>query len=250
MFGVVYIATNLINNKRYVGITKRPLQHRISQHLWVAKNQNKTYFHRAINKYGEEAILFQPFVSALKQEWLSDLEKQIILQEKPEYNQTNGGEVTIGRKYDDKTKEIIRIKNTGKKRSLEHCKQMSEIKKNLYKNEEVKQKAIDILNKARKNVDEAKRIQAVSISAKNRVWSEESKAKLSSSRKGIRYSQDVIDRMRISKTKKVLCVNTNIVFNNRHEAAQHNGISEKSVWRVCNGHFPSVKGLIFKYLEN
>ena len=38
------------------------------------------------------------------------------------------------------------------------------------------------------------------------------------------------------------------VFTCREEAAKVTGIGKDSIWKVCNGKRPSVKGLTFSYL--
>lgn len=53
-YGIVYKATNNLNGKVYIGQTVRDLNIRINRHLQDAKYENKTIFHRAINKYGKE----------------------------------------------------------------------------------------------------------------------------------------------------------------------------------------------------
>ncbi len=49
--GVIYCITNNINNKKYIGQTRRSLDRRWKEHCWVDNNQLIT---RAINKYGKE----------------------------------------------------------------------------------------------------------------------------------------------------------------------------------------------------
>lgn len=53
--GVIYVATNKINNKQYIGLTERTLSKRKWEHCKAAKTKkDNTYFHNALNKYGEE----------------------------------------------------------------------------------------------------------------------------------------------------------------------------------------------------
>ena len=53
MKGYIYIITNLKNNMQYVGQTIQTIQQRFSGHKKSAKyNQDNTYLHRAMNKYG------------------------------------------------------------------------------------------------------------------------------------------------------------------------------------------------------
>lgn len=115
MNGLVYVATNKINGKQYVGLTKRTLKDRWNQHVNVANKHANTYFHHAIVKHGADSFDVVQVASAIDLKYLADLERLVIASVKPAYNQTNGGEVTLGRKYNDATKEIIRLKNTGKK---------------------------------------------------------------------------------------------------------------------------------------
>jgi hypothetical protein len=48
---IIYLATNNINGKRYIGQTIRPLSERWKDHCRV---KDKNYFHNAIRKYGKE----------------------------------------------------------------------------------------------------------------------------------------------------------------------------------------------------
>ena len=49
----IYIITNLINNKKYVGKTIKTLQERLSNHFRTNNNKNM-YIHQAMMKYGKE----------------------------------------------------------------------------------------------------------------------------------------------------------------------------------------------------
>jgi group I intron endonuclease len=248
MNGIVYLATNKINGKKYIGLTKRSLDARWRQHVNVANQGAKTYFHRAIVKYGVDGFDIQPIVSALSLDYLAGLEQQLIIDLKPEYNQTNGGEVTIGRKYDDATKEQIRLKNTGKKRSPETRKMLSDIVKQRYVDRpELKAAATVQILKVRSNIDENKRRKAVSEAAKKQLWTAESRAKLSASCMGRRYNQEIIEKIAAKNRKPIQCSDGR-VFTCRAKAAKETGISERSIWRVCNGKYPSVKGLTFLYI--
>ena len=48
MTGTIYLATNLINNKKYVGQTKCSFERRKRNHLSEAKNNPRRYFQKAI----------------------------------------------------------------------------------------------------------------------------------------------------------------------------------------------------------
>lgn len=248
MNGIVYLATNKTNGKQYVGLTKRSLDARWNQHVNVANKGAKTYFHRAIVKHGMAGFDVHPIVSALSLDYLADLERTLIADLKPEYNQTNGGEVTMGRKYNDAAKEQIRLKNTGKKRTLETRKKLSDMVKQRYIDRpELKAAATKHILAARSSVNEEKRKKAAAEVAKNQPWTAESRAKLSASCMGRRYNSEIIERMKASKRKAIQCSDGRI-FTCREEAAKATGIGKDSIWKVCNGKRPAVKGLIFSYL--
>ena len=50
--GIIYIATNKINNKSYIGQTIKSLRGRITSHNNEAMNREGFKFQRAIRKYG------------------------------------------------------------------------------------------------------------------------------------------------------------------------------------------------------
>ena len=52
--GIIYIATNIVNNKVYIGQTHTKLISRQKQHIYSANRKLDTmYFHKAIRKYGK-----------------------------------------------------------------------------------------------------------------------------------------------------------------------------------------------------
>lgn len=54
---IVYLATNTLNGKRYIGATKGTLKERRRRHRWEAKNRPYCrVFHAALRKYGEAAF--------------------------------------------------------------------------------------------------------------------------------------------------------------------------------------------------
>jgi group I intron endonuclease len=116
---IVYLATNGINGKRYVGITVRPLSHRISCHL-----NSPNFFGKALRKYGKEAFKFEVIDRAENEKELSQKEQYWIARLNTMvpsgYNLTTGGErgfkkhpMTIRkmterkRKYYEENSEII-----------------------------------------------------------------------------------------------------------------------------------------------
>jgi group I intron endonuclease len=96
-FYKIYIVTNLINLKKYVGQTVQAVLRRWQQHKSAAKTKKILHFHRAINKYGPENFKIEWLASAFTKEDANYLEEQWIREFKtylPEfgYNSTYGGE--------------------------------------------------------------------------------------------------------------------------------------------------------------
>jgi len=90
---IVYQATNQLNGKRYIGVTKRGLRDRVKSHRSSANRGSDYLLHRALRKYGHENIKFEVLVDfqddyelALAYEW------EMICKHRPEYNLAAGGE--------------------------------------------------------------------------------------------------------------------------------------------------------------
>jgi len=142
--GIIYIATNTINNKVYIGQTIQGLQKRKSQHIKNAVSKcDNMYFHKAIRKYGKDNFKWEVLVDCP----ISDLNDQEIYWikywdsfGKRGYNSTIGGSLGAngfkGRKHSIETKLLLSIRSKedgygmrGKKHSAHSRKKMSIQKK-------------------------------------------------------------------------------------------------------------------------
>lgn len=54
--GIIYKATNLVNNKMYIGLTRNSINKRKSQHFY---NKSNRPFHVAIREFGKENFIFE-----------------------------------------------------------------------------------------------------------------------------------------------------------------------------------------------
>jgi group I intron endonuclease len=247
---IIYLVTNSINGKRYVGLTRFPVRDRWRQHVYNANYGLRTYLYSAMRKYGAENFSIQPIASCLSVETASLVEREAIRSLRPEYNQTNGGEFTSGKRVPREVVERITAKNCGLKRSKEHNQRMSEIKRRQYaQRPELKQAAIERLVNARYLVDEDKRKAAAARACRNRVWSEESRAKLSASCKGRRYGPEILDKVRLKKQKSVECITLGVTFDSILEASAHLRISNSAIGRACAGiRQKTAGGMRFRYV--
>ncbi len=245
----VYLATNLANGKTYVGVTKRSLTTRWSAHLWTAVNKAKTYFHRAIAKYGPESFKVEPIASCLSVESAVATERLLIQQWRPDYNQTNGGEFTVGKHASKEAIARIAAANRGKRRTPAMNAANRALKKAQWaaRTPEARQAAVGALDRARGRIDRGKQRSASAESARERVWTDESRAKLSASCMGRRHPREVLDRMAATKNKAVVCVETGERFKSVSEAAQAAGLSIGTISRVCRGIRPTAGGMRFTF---
>lgn len=97
-YGYIYVATNTINGKQYVGKTMRNVENRWKEHVLFANQEtevNKNSLSAAIVKYGDDAFSFLQVAKALTYAELNKLERYWIKKLNtifPKgYNLTRGG---------------------------------------------------------------------------------------------------------------------------------------------------------------
>lgn len=120
-FGIVYSAINTINGMIYIGQTtqsfhKRRLDHESSSRL---SHKRKSYFHKALHKYGVDNFKWEVLEYCDSKEELDDMEFHYIKQYdsfgKKGYNLTFGGEGSLGRRQSLETRAKISKTKTGTK---------------------------------------------------------------------------------------------------------------------------------------
>jgi len=132
--GLVYLATNLVNGKVYVGITTRQLSSRIGEHIYdstVGNSHSPTYFHKAMAKYGIENFKFTVLeeveqtsfegmrerLYALEQKYISEYHSN---NKNIGYNLTYGGDGITGYRMTPEQRKKIGDAHRGKELSDEH----------------------------------------------------------------------------------------------------------------------------------
>lgn len=121
---IIYKATNLINNKIYIGQTIRTLNARKSDHFYRAfKANSEQVFHKALRKYGKENFKWEIIdtadaIEALDEKeiyWIWFYNSYVNANDSNGYNMTLGGEATFGYKRpEESTKKITeKVKNNG-----------------------------------------------------------------------------------------------------------------------------------------
>jgi group I intron endonuclease len=112
--GFVYLITNKLNGKKYVGKTLRTVDYRWAQHKTTAFNGNSMFpIHAAIRKYGTDAFSVEVLESGLPEPQLSKREMELIDEHRSHikfqmgYNKAAAGELhpMFGRNHSDETKQ-------------------------------------------------------------------------------------------------------------------------------------------------
>lgn len=216
----VYIHTNLLNNKKYVGLTKQPVEKR-----WGKGGNNYSgspRFFSAIQKYGWDNFKHEVIESNLSREDACNLEKELIKNLKTQesefgYNISEGGDAP---KLSESSKELISLKLRGNKNGLN--KECSEEK--------------------RKKISDA---------LKGRKFSETRKQNLSRAKKGKSHKPlSKESRLKIAekhKKSKVYCKELDKVFSSIHECARETGAIATNICKCCKGKIKSTCGMHFSY---
>lgn len=231
MYGYIYITTNLINGKKYIG------QHKCSKFDFTTYKGSGKILQQAFNKYGKENFECQlleeknnvPTICETQEE-LNESEKYYIkyynaVSSKQFYNILLGGQGgdTFSIQSDIKKIEIItkrnvkpnqgkKIINNGKVELFVKKENLEEYLKNNWKlgrlnfSEEHKQK---IGRKGRKVSEETKK--KISQKHKGKLLSEEHKEKIRQSELNKQKNISVEGRKNISEAAKKMCRNTILI---------------------------------------
>lgn len=234
----VYCYTNTLNGKKYIGITSTSLENRAGANGYRYKGCLK--FISAIQKYG-----FGNFVSEILYDNLTKEEaesKEIELIEK--FNTTNnkfGYNISEGGKVKTSSEETRKKISVARK---EYCKThnvWNKGKKNVQKiwNKGLKMKDVkpDWVNpnKGSHLTEQTKK----KISEKNKCYYKTHNAW----NKGIKLPYMP------SNATKVICIETNVVYESIAEAARHNNIkSNAGICMCCKGKRPSASGYHWCYV--
>ena len=233
--------------KRYIGITCQKLKDR-----WKAngngykkkdKNGNYIYFYNAIQKYGWDNFTHIILLQNLTKKEALDWEIKLIEiyesnNEYYGYNGTEGGEHALhsekikqkisnshkGKIVSEITKDKLRKINTGKKLTMETRIKMSKTRKGMYSEE----------------LNPMFRMTGSKNPFYNKHHTKDSKEKISKANKSRNKKYD-------NNNKRVMCVETGVIYNSIGEANRMNNTSHIS--ECCSGRRNIAGGYHWKYID-
>lgn len=233
---IVYQATNLVNGKRYIGVTNKPLAVRRYSHHYDARKGRKKTFSRAIRKYGEAAFEWKVLHDYLFPEDAMQAEIHFVEKLKPEYNMTAGGDGTRGLKMSAESRAKMAASHTPERKAA------------------FRQKVI-----GRKNTPEAisrmRQAHAGKPNLKLRGRKCPEHVREISRRTGLKYKDEFIRRttgVPKGNERCVICVTDGKEFDSASSAARHYGVGKSSIIETCLGKDGrlTVGGMVFQYKDH
>lgn len=216
------------SNKYYIGITSLNVNDR-----WKKGNgyKKQPYFYRAIQKYGWDNFEHKIIAENLTKDEACQMEKDLI----KSYNSSNknfGYNISLGGEsgtiLSQETKTKISNSLKGRKLSNETKKKLSEIRKGYKHSDETKEKLSDI--------------------KKGRKWSEEERNSL------LKHLEELhkitLPIMHEKNKKRVMNIDTNVIYDSLSEAAIANNIKSIScISRCCKGERKTCNGQHWKFID-
>lgn len=256
----VYVHTNKINGKKYVGQTINGYK---PEKRWVNGNGYKkcAYFYKAIQKYGWDNFEHEIIASNLTQDEANHFEELLIeklctMNSKNGYNLKSGGE---NNKLSEETKKKIGEANRGRPLSEEHRKKLADVHTGKTITYEIKI-LLSNINKGKVLSDETKRKIGQAAIGRNigRKHTEEELEKMRNSRKNKNGGRVVG-----SKTKKenpayhkkpVMQFTKDGDFIKEYEsvmeASRQTNIRNGHISRCCNGGSKTAGGYKWTFTKN
>lgn len=212
------------NGKVYIGQTQQnPPEKRW---LYGKGYPCNKYFTNAINKYGWNNFMHEILYSGLTQEEANEKEIELISEYKSAdrnygYNISLGGN-NVG-KFSEETKMKISKSHTGKNLTEEHKKHIRE--------------------SSRLQSEETKRKKSIShIGLKH---TEETKRKMSELQNA--RTQEEINNIYKGVSKKVLCVETGVIYDSTRLVGRLFNISASSISRACKDETKTARGYHWRF---
>lgn len=225
----IYLITNLVNNKKYVGLSNN-INRRFTEHKTPKNIANKnTVLSKAFRKYNIDNFIFEILEIVDDIEMLGKREMFWIEKIKPEYNMNKGGKGNLGFSQSQDIKDLLRLAGKLQWES---------------KTESDKNKIIS------NNLTGPKKGHLVSLETRIKLREKNIGKKLSKSTKdkiGLSNKKSMIGNK--NGNKNVIAFNnfSEIKFNSIVEASKYLNCHPSNISNILKGKQRSVKGYFFKY---
>lgn len=268
--GIVYLVTNTVNGKRYVGITVGTAEDRFKGHVNDMQRGSQLAFHCAIRRHGAEKFTVQELEECGTIEELKQRERDLIVELQTHvslgrgYNMTKGGDGLFGFKHTESTKQIMSEKALARSpRSKEHSANISvglqvwhaapenqEQRRMMYDKRDMSyhdtpeyKAKISALHTGRKRPPEAGQNISRALKALGRKVPNETKRTISDKLKG-----------NTNARKRIVQIDTNgmivAVYPSTYAAAAAVGkISPGAIIACCKGRIPTAHGFTWQYAD-
>ena len=232
---IIYLITNKVNGKQYVGQTIHTLQERWYNHC--SKNSGCVALKNAIDKYGKDNFILSVIDTAETQKeldekecfWINELNTLAL----NGYNLKTGGEHIV---FTDEIRQKISKSLTGKKLSDERKLEISEEMKKQWKSG----------SRTGHPISEKSRYVLSEYVQKHGSWNKGLPKELQP-----RYGKprSIEERQKISTTlsKPVLCVELNKVFNSSQEASKELHIAFPNISHCLHGRRKTAGGYHWRW---
>jgi predicted GIY-YIG superfamily endonuclease len=275
---IVYLATNKVNGKIYIGVTKRTLMQRASGHFTQAKRGVKLVFYDAIRKYGRDSFEFEVLFEFNNYDSALDGERLFIKLLNPDYNVSAGGRgpqgvtwnisrrertmIGLQASWTEERKRRMSEQNKGVKPSPKcfsainpdaNCRSVVCINDGkLFKGLKY---AAEFYGISRKGISEMLSGRQTHVGGFSFIYSEVPlpEERLSELRDDLenrrRAHKKSLKDGATSKRRAVLLVNTGQVFCSGREASQITGVHPSRINQICAVGGKTRAGLEFRYAE-
>lgn len=231
----IYKITNKINNKIYIGFTSKTLEERFKEHVHKSNknSKEKTYFHKAIKKYGKENFIIEVVDTSTDENYCLNVLEHYYINLYNSRDNTIGYNIGVGGEGGDNysnnpNKEIISDKISKKlKHYYEHHEHKLKGRKLSKEHiQKIKDSNVGRQLKIKYNTEEYKKLfRDLNLGEKNPMWgkhlSEETKLLLSQKLKGRKKSVETKLKMKQAVTQKSRDIaRKNIIKYNKSEISR------------------------------
>lgn len=226
----IYIITNLINGKQYIG-QSIDIKRRFTDHRTISHETNR-HLKNALTKYGTQHFQYD-VLEECPPDKLDERERFWIKTIRPAYNVTDGGQGR-GKKLSPETIEMLR--ESGRRSWDEKTdEERNAVIKNNLKGPKVGHAVTDETRAAIREKNTGKKQKQETIEKRKATIAE---------KKRLGYVQT-----NSGHKKKVVCIETGEIFESVNAAAEKINVHPSNISSVLNGKQKTAKRFHFKYSE-